>query len=193
MKKIILASQSKQRQTILQGLGLEFTAVPSDLDESQVRDADPLQQAMAIAAAKAAVVAEQFPHDIIIAADTFVECQGQILEKPKTTEEAKEMLRLLSGSAAREINGVCYLDPELGINELSNVVVAFSFRTLTEAEIERFVTSQPVMTWSAAFSPAYPDGGAAFVAKLNGSLTGFTHGLPIEWLTPLLQKSGVWK
>ena len=199
MPRIILASASPQRKLLFDALNLPFKIIPADIDEAAIRDPDPKKQALLIARAKCDAVARR-EQGIIIAADTFCVYKNKILEKPRDQKEAAEMLRILSGNTAFAYTGFCYLDPhtlggvgvdrEHGINETALAETEFTFRELDADEIARFVDIFPVTTWSAAFSPAYPYG-MTLIASIRGSFTGFTHGLPMEILVPLLRRSGI--
>jgi len=174
----------------MEALGIDFKIVPADIDEQAVTQADPKKRAALIAFNKAQAVAKKHPQDIIVAADTYVVLADQILEKPTSLQQAREMLEKQSGQTVTELTGFCYLDPALKIKVNKTVAVSAKFRHLSAAEIDHYVTTQPVMTWSAAFCPAY-DSGASLIESINGSLTGFSHGLPLEELIPLLQQSKV--
>ncbi|MFY9462729.1 MAG: Maf family protein [Candidatus Sungiibacteriota bacterium] len=189
MPRIILASASPQRKNLFAALNLPFEIIPADIDEAAIRDPDPKKQALLIARAKCDAVARR-EQGIIIAADTFCVYAGKILEKPRDQEEAAAMLHALSGNTAIAYTGLCYLDAEHGIHESAITQTEFTFRELSTDEIARYVEILPVTTWSAAFSPAYPYG-MTLVSRINGSFTGFTHGLPMELLIPLLRRSGI--
>mgnify|MGYP001562034266 FL=1 len=199
MLRIILASASLQRKNLFEALNLPFEVIAADIDEHAIRDPDPKKQALLIARAKAERVAAR-EQGIIIAADTFGVYQNKILEKPRDKEEAAAMLHALSGNTAMAYTGFCYLDPrasggagadrEHGINETALAETEFTVRELTTDEIARYVEIFPVTAWSAAFSPAYPYG-MTLIASIRGSFTGFTHGLPMELLIPLLRRSGI--
>ena len=189
-REIILASQSPQRKQILETLGLDFKCVPADIDEHLVVAPTQELRAQKIAQAKAEKIAKQNPDSIIIAGDTFVVLEDRALEKPKSLQEAVEMLTLQSGKTVRAMTGVCYIDPMANLRFETTVVTEFTFRNLSFQEIASYVKNNPVLTWSAAFSPAYP-AGAAFVADVRGSLTCLTHGLPIENIAEYVRQSGV--
>lgn len=196
MSQIILASQSPQRKLILSTLGIDFEIKPADIDEQAVPHSDLKTRAANIAIAKAKAIAKDYPQTIIIAADTYPVFGTKTLEKPRDLDEARQMLNTLSGKTFEAYTGWCYIDgnrkAEAGqIFEKSGVAVTTTtFRDLGDAEIEHYITTQPVTTWSAAFCPAYHEG-AALVARVEGSMTGFTHGLALEELVPLLRESGV--
>jgi septum formation protein len=189
-RKIILASQSKQRQKLMQALALDFEIQPSGIDEQAIQAKTPMQRAELIAQAKAKHVQQQQTQAIIIAADTYGLLDDKILEKPQTKQEAISMLQALSGQEFLAITGFAYLDPIAQLDVSLAKTVTVKFRDLSQVEIERYVATEPVLTWSAGFSPAY-DSGLALTAFVNGSLTAFTHGLPVEELVDLLRESGV--
>lgn len=189
MRRIILASGSKQRQILFATLGLDFEIIPADIDEKAVLYQDPKSRAENIARAKAEAVAKDNLDSIIIAADTYCVQGEQILEKPGDLDEAKEMVKSLSGSKAIAYSGYCYLDQKNNIDVSGTSETTATFRPLSNEFIERYVNNNPVLTWSAAFSPAYHEG-MALVDSIEGSFTSFTHGLPLEIIVPLLLKSG---
>lgn len=189
---VILASQSPQRQNLMSSLGIPFEVCPANIDEQAIIHSDSKIRAGLVAQAKAQAVQKKYPQAIIIAADTYIDLAGETLEKPVDLDEARDMLQKQSGKVMTELTGFCYLDPQNKMEVVTTAVAAVEFRELTQVEIERYVITQPVLTWSAAFCPAY-DSGATLIKTINGSFTGFTHGLPLEELVPLLQKSGVYK
>jgi septum formation protein len=189
-RQVILASQSPQRRVMMETLGVPFQAVPAHLDELAITAPTQVERAAAVALAKAQTIAALYPNAVVLAGDTYVLFNDTALEKPRSLEEALQMLRTQSGQQLVAVTGVAYLDPEHHIVENTTIQTEFAFRELSEAEIERYVTTEPVVTWSAAFCPAYATG-AALVAHTNGSFTSFTHGFPLEFFVPLLQRSGV--
>ena len=157
---IILASASPRRMSILNDqLPLHVRAVKSsfleDLDKSQY--ASPGQYAMETAREKALDVFEkckapflsehQRPPSLVIGADTIVFADGQILEKPESTEHAREMLRSLSGSTHTVCTGVslvyggCTVDGSAPYEKAFAEETQVTFKTLSEAEIEAYVAS----------------------------------------------------
>lgn len=188
MQQIILASISQSRQYALSLLNVPFIILAANIDEKAIRDEDLSIRAAKIARAKAEYVLAN--HDgIIIAGDTFVVCENAILEKPKDTEEAKKMIQHLSGRKAHVYTGFCYLDRQHHLDTARAVIVKCLFRTFTQDEIEKYVTYFPATTWAGGFSTATPYG-STVAAEIHGSYTGFTYGLPLEILIPLLRESG---
>ena len=190
MKKIILASGSKQRRLLFETLGLPFEIIPADIDEKAIPFTDLKSRAENIARAKAEEVAKNNLDAIIIAADTYVVKDGVALEKPQNLEEAQAMLLNQSGSKSIAYSGYCYIDKENNIDVSGVAETMTKFRELSPEFILHYVRSNPVKDWSAAFSPAYHEG-MALIDSIEGSFTSFTHGLPLEIIVPLLKKSGV--
>jgi septum formation protein len=178
--QLILASQSKQRQRIMDTLHLPYEIWPANLDEQAVNAPTPEERAALLALRKAEKTATQFPTATIIAADSFIQLGTRSLEKPQSLEEAAEMLGALSAQRARELTGFCCIHQGKVIKNKTSIT-PFKFRLLTQQEIQHYITDQPVLTWSGAFSPAY-DAGLCLIEWFEGSPTSFTHGLPVEWI-----------
>ena len=94
---IILASQSPRRKELLELAGIEHRVIVSQVDEILDEDLDVAGQVQDLAIQKACAVAELFPQETIIGADTIVVFGGKILGKPKNEEDAFNMLKSLSG------------------------------------------------------------------------------------------------
>jgi len=190
MRKIILASGSKQRKLLFETLGLSFEIIPSNIDEKAVAFTDLVSRAENIARAKAEAVAKDHLDAVVIAADTYVVKDNKALEKPHSLAEAEAMITNLSGTNAIAYSGYCYIDRNEDINQSGVAETLMRFRSLSPQFIKQYVANNPVKDWSAAFSPAYHQG-MALVDSIEGSFTNFTHGLPLEIIVPLLEKSGI--
>jgi len=187
-QQIILASQSRQRKLIMDALGVDYKIIVADVDEKAIRDKDLKIRAEKIARTKAETVAKE-NEGIVIAADTFAVCDGKVLEKPEDLEEAKEMLKLESKNEVIVYTGFCYLDKANGINFSKISVSNLFLRNIDDDEINNFVKNNPVLQWSAAFSPMYLYQ-TTFIKHFEGSITG-VFGLPTEFLTECFVKSGI--
>ena len=180
--QFILASQSSQRASLLATLPYKFKICPAHINEAAITYKNPQEKARKIALAKAQEVAKGLSGQaIIIAADTFCLCRGKILEKPKTKAEARKMLELQSDQRIKAITGYAFIyqNRHKQIIKNASLITKARFRQLSSSEIENYIAYQPVLTWSAAFSPAY-DAGMALLAWSRGNFTAFTHGLPID-------------
>lgn len=187
--QFILASQSKQRRSLLEAAGYDFSILPAEIDEYEYRNPDLQVRAVEIATAKLAAVRANNPQATIIAADSFVVLDGKSFEKPTSKSQAIAMISSFSGKTVDHITALCYSDLEKNIFHSEAVVSRSHFRTLAHAEINRYVEHNPVTTWSGGFSPAY-DAGACLLTHIDGSLTGCTHGIPMEIVIALLNSSG---
>ena len=105
--KIILASASPRRLSLLSARGYDIQVKTSDFDESTVTEKNPKKLVMRLAEGKGGAVLKEFPDDIVLSADTVVCLDGKILGKPKTREEAYGMLTSMSGNTHVVYTGVC--------------------------------------------------------------------------------------
>ena len=110
MKEIILASASPRRRELLALAGVDFTVQTADVEEKTTPGLTPAETVKQLAEIKAAAVAEKNPSCTVIGADTVVASEGKILGKPKTREEAYEMLGSLSGKTHHVYTGVCIMN-----------------------------------------------------------------------------------
>lgn len=104
--RLILASASPRRATLLREAGYTFTVEPADVDESESAGEAAPDYVIRVASLKARTVAARFPDDIVLAADTTVAVDGVMLAKPADDADAERMLRLLSGRAHEVLTGL---------------------------------------------------------------------------------------
>lgn len=136
--RIILASRSLRRRQLLEELGLEFTVVEKDYDETFPDNLSGEATALWLAGRKAALFRNSLlPDEIVITADTVVWCGGRILDKPSGKEEALEMIRILSGKTHEVITGVNLMakSAERVFSDITRV----TFGILSEEEISYYV------------------------------------------------------
>lgn len=188
-KEIILASGSENKRRLLESMGLPFKVIPSEIDEEQIINSDPLTKVQMIAKAKAYAVAEN-NSGLIIAADTISVYDGKEYQKPASKEDAKKMLRELSGKTGQAITGICVLDTETHEEKVSYSIVNMACKELTDKEIDYYVRTRPVTEWAAAYNPLddlsvqifRPVG--KYVYKIE------YYGLPIDVVSDVLRKIG---
>lgn len=188
MNKLILASGSTNRKTILSLLHIPFEVIPAEIDEKSIVETNPLTRAKLLAKLKGESISRKYKA-VIISADTFTTIGKRVLEKPQTIDEAKNMLHFLSGKQTKNNTGLYYYDPFKKIIFSQTMTTKVKFRKFFDEEIEQYLQKFPVKTWAAAYAASefYVMG---MIEKVDGSLTGLTHGLPLEHLVPLLIKSG---
>lgn len=168
---LILASGSPRRRELLAALGHPFTVVVPEVDETPLPGERPRAFAERMAEEKAAAAKGD---GIVVAADTIVVLEGQILGKPVDAADAREMLRALSGLAHEVVTGVCVKNRNCAT--VFSVGTEVVFRTLEEAEIEAYVATGEPMDKAGAY--AVQGGAAHMVRAINGSYTNVV-GLPI--------------
>ncbi len=185
---IILASQSPRRRELMKHITEEFLVRPTGCDE-HLCCPDPVEHVRLLALRKAeAAVKEHAPgeNDAVVAADTVVFLDGRILEKPADEEDARAMLRALSG---RE-NTVCTGVAVAFRGELRSFTrqTKVRFYRLTEDEIEAYVRSGEPMDKAGAY--AIQGLGALLVREIEGDYFNVV-GLPVAPLARLLREMGV--
>ncbi len=170
---LILASASPRRRELLQLFGHPFTIRAADIDETMDPSQPPAGEVARVSELKALAVPRE-ADDVVIAADTIVVCQGKVLGKPKDQEQAKNMLRLLSGRDHQVMTGCTVLRGER--MERFTEVTDLHFRPLRESEIERYVRSGEPMDKAGAYG--IQGGAALFCSHMVGDYYNVM-GLPV--------------
>jgi len=170
---LILASASPRRRELLSTLGLDFEVKVPDVDESLRAGESPKEYVERLAKMKAAAVSAD--GSIVIAADTVVVRDDVILGKPEDAEEAKAMLRSLSGRSHKVITGVCVQNTEGCV--VFSIGTVVTFRALDEEEIGMYVKSGEPLDKAGAY--AIQGKAASMVTSINGSYTNVV-GLPLS-------------
>jgi len=181
---IVLASASPRRRQLLELLGLTFDVVPAEIDETWRNGEAPAVHVERLARGKAAAVSRDGA--AVIGADTEVFLDGRILGKPREAEEAKAMLRRLSGRAHDVFTGVAV---GYGRKVASGVErTRVKFRPLTDETIAAYVATGEPMDKAGAYGiQGY---GAVLVERIDGDY--FTvMGLGLGLLTELLRRVGL--
>mgnify|MGYP001078141726 FL=1 len=182
---IVLASASPRRRELMARVAPEFRVFPTDVDEAAIAEKDPLKFAVAAAVAKARRGAESFPEAAVIGADTVVALGLRILGKPADRDEARAMLRALSGKRHRVITGLAFYrradDRLLAGYDLTYV----TFRELTDDMIEGYLAQDSFLDKAGAY--AVQEIGDAFVARLKGSYDNVV-GFPVDKVRRMLER-----
>lgn len=135
---VILASNSPRRKELLAGLGIDFSVkVLKDVDESYPSTLPVTEIAEFIASKKAAAYNET--EDIVITADTVVVVDQEVLGKPLDADDARRMLRLLSGRTHQVITGVCIKTPT--VQKHFSVSTDVTFKSLSDPEIDFYINN----------------------------------------------------
>lgn len=187
--KIVLASRSPRRREILMGLGLDFDIVSADCDESSaVSDPALLVRELALRKGRATRELLQANGDLsadtlIIAADTVVCVDGEVLGKPADEAEAILMLSRLSGRSHRVISGIALLSQGREIAASEETEVFFS--EMPSREIERYVATGEPMDKAGAY--AVQGGASLWIERLSGDYFNVV-GLPVHRLDVLTRE-----
>lgn len=184
---MILASQSPRRIELLHEAGFDVRVIPADINESPLPHEDPLALVDRLACLKAVNVLTRHAHrsEVVIAADTIVTIDGEVLGKPKDAEDARCMLRRLSGRTHTVATGVCIarcseLEPRRIDDEppVSFVVqTAVTFYPLSDDDIDAYVASGEPMDKAGAYG-IQGTGGRLLVRGIEGDFYNVV-GLPI--------------
>lgn len=182
---LILASQSPRRKEILERAGFTFTVQIPDVDESVLLDEAPQSYVRRIAARKATAIKLQ-PGDCVLAADTTVVVDNEILAKPADAGDAARMLRLLQGRSHEVITGICLrFRNQIAVDA---AVTQVHFDAMTEEEIARYVASGEPMDKAGAY------GIQGLASRYIGGIEGCYYnvmGLPVSLVARHLRRLGV--
>jgi len=194
--KVILASASPRRSDYLKGLGLDLKIMPSHVDESSSKT-DPVKAAIEIAVRKAEAVRDEctikgVKGDVIIAADTNVVIDGQILGKPRDRKDAVSMLSRLSARSHQVITGVCVIRMSDGKLISSADQTRVDFTDMTAEAIESYVKTGEPMDKAGAYG--IQGKAAVFISSIDGCFFNVA-GIPLSKLRGMLEELGfsVWK
>lgn len=183
-ERLLLASASPRRREILENLGFEFEILPSDVDESEVPWSDPVESAKLLAEIKGIDAQKTRPRKTIIAADTIVLCEGQVMGKPPGPGEAREMLESLSGKMHEVVTGIALIaPPNLRIIEAETTKVFF--RELSSREISLYIETREPFDKAGAY--AIQGYASAFIDRIEGCYFNVV-GLPVARLFSMFRR-----
>ena len=184
---VILASASPRRKELLALVFPSFRVIPSDFDESLVPpELDPSRHVVYCADMKAKDLARTYPESLVIAADTVVVIDGEILGKPADQRDAARMLRLLSAQTHQVYTGVAVARDGTLRSDFECTDVAF--RDLSEQTIRRYIATGEPMDKAGAY--AIQGKGSVLISGINGCYFNVV-GLPLYTLSRLLEEFGV--
>ena len=172
MIKLILASRSPRRREILEKVGVHPICLVPDTEDESERSAflTPSELVMGLASRKARAAWEQYPEDVrgkdrvLLAADTIVYLNGEVLEKPKDGNDAKRMLSELSGRSHSVFTGMAAVfDGRLVVDCMQTRVW---FRSLSDQEIDDYLATGEPMDKAGAY--AVQQKGSLFVSRIDG-------------------------
>ncbi|MBR3893706.1 MAG: septum formation protein Maf [Clostridia bacterium] len=188
--KIILASKSPRRREILENLGVVFEIVTADTDETSA-ERDPRQLVELLSRRKGEAVWDRMLREerelsdtVVISSDTVVCVDGEILGKPRDEEDAKRMLRKLSGRRHEVVSGVCLIGQ--GKIGTAHEVTEVEFDELDEETVARYVREQQPYDKAGAY--AIQGAASAYVCGIHGCYFNVV-GLPVHRLCRLYEET----
>lgn len=182
--RVVLASGSPRRRELLAREGVEFEVIPSPAEEIGPDEApwDELCERNAVLKARAVPVEGAW----VIGADTLVQVGGRVLGKPRDMDEARAMLRALSGREHEVRTGVCVIDPE-GREHSFQEITRVRFRELDEAAIDDYFARVNPLDKAGAYG--IQEQGDRIVEGIDGDFDNVV-GLPVRRLVEWLRACG---
>ena len=187
-KPLILASASPRRQQLLADLGVEFTCLPADIDETPLPLEKPAAFARRMAESKAAVIAAQHSGSWVIGADTVVTRNEQILGKPADAAHALKILRSLQGKIHQVITGLTLMCIQEKHTESLTQATEVRFGSFSDTVLTAYIRTGEPMDKAGAYG--IQGRGAFLVQTIQGSCSNVI-GLPVQTCINLLMQSEV--
>jgi septum formation protein len=189
--KLILASASPRRAEILRNAGIQFEIRKTDVDESRLVDELPGDYVRRLALAKALSAAAEYRNlgdaALILGADTVVVLDADILGKPASQDDARSMLRRISGRIHEVHTGLALLRTPGTKQRVIEEITRVHFASLTEQEIENYIATGEPFDKAGAY--AIQGIGGRYVTRIEGCYFNVM-GLPLERLWSLLREFG---
>ncbi|HEH9417196.1 TPA: septum formation inhibitor Maf [Aeromonas sobria] len=188
-QNLTLASTSRYRKALLEKLGLPFDCAAPDVDERPLAEESAQALVARLARAKAQAIADGRDHGLIIGSDQVCVCDGRILGKPGTIDNAVAQLMAAQGRSVTFYTGLCVLDAATG--HAHQLVEPFTvhFRTLDEAAIRRYVEAELPLDCAGSFK--CEGMGIVLFRGLEGRDPNALIGLPLIGLIELLACHGI--
>jgi septum formation protein len=176
LPQLVLASTSPRRAEILRTVGWPFKASPVDIDESREAGEDAVSYVERLARAKAEAGAARSSAGLVLGADTVVLIDREILGKPRDEEDARRMLRLLSGREHEVLTAVALIDAHAE-SKVAHEITGVKFARMSEDEISWYVSTGEPMDKAGAY--AIQGQGARFIEGIKGDYFNVV-GLPVR-------------
>lgn len=183
LPKLILASASPRRAEILKAVGWEFEKQTADIDESSLEGENAEDYVQRLAAEKARVIAEKNADAMVLGADTIVVIDKKIIGKPKDFDEARRMLKALSGKWHEVLTGVAIVGKSETFIDFQRTSVKFA--EISDAEIEFLVQKGKPLDKAGAY--AVQEQAALFIEKIEGDYWNVV-GLPVNLVYSLVKR-----
>lgn len=182
-EKIILASQSPRRKEILEMAAIEFDIHLANIDELIDENLSPIENVVSLAKQKAKAVLSHYENKIVLAADTIVLLENEIIGKPKDEKNAFEILKKLSGKKHEVITGVCIARSEK--EESFYDITSVYFNQISDEEINFYIKNYKPFDKAGAYAIQEWIGAVA-ISKIDGCYYNVV-GLPISKVVEVLK------
>jgi septum formation protein len=195
---LVLASASPRRQELMRNAGIEFVVQPANIPEIRMLSESPKEFAERMAREKARAIwngagssnllqrAQKGGATIVLGADTVVAIEDQVLGKPRDSQDAVSMLRLISGRKHFVITGVCLLAD--AFEDVRSETTPVYFSELSELEIRSYVDSGEPMDKAGAY--AIQGLASRWISKIEGDYNNVV-GLPVDLVLRMLREHGL--
>ena len=187
--RLILASVSPRRRELLARLGVPFETVRPEYEEQHHPEEDPEATCRRLARGKAKQAARRFPEDLVVGADTIVILGGQVMGKPTSLDEARRMLRALSGQTHLVKTAVALACRDLEHQSVFVETTEVTFHRLEEDDIERYLSLNPPLDKAGAYG--IQDWSGVFVQRVAGCYHNVV-GFPLARFYQHLKDNGLW-
>ena len=181
---LILASASPRRAELLKLLPVKFQVLPGHADEVAHEHLSPLEVCQLNAHRKARAVAKKIPDALVLAADTLVFLDNEILGKPRTLADARRMIARLQGRHHQVVTGVCMMHLRRHRERIFAVSTDVLFHPLNARQIRDYLASIQPLDKAGAY--AIQDSGEKIISEISGSYSNVV-GLPVEKLREELE------
>jgi len=192
---LVLASASPRRQELLRNAGISFTAYPTHIPELPRPGEGPRDCAERLAREKAQAALRQQPGKVVLAADTMVVVEGEILGKPRDQGDARRMLHLLSGRAHQVTTGVCLAGLrtgnqklETGFEDTRSETTLVTMIPLSDEDIRSYIATGEPMDKAGAY--AIQGMASRWIPRIDGDYFNVV-GLPVALVFRMLREHGL--
>ena len=189
LPRLVLASASQARKSVLTKLKIPFETFAPSIDESGVSGESPTQLVERLSLAKAQKVSQRYPSHLIIGSDQIAVVAGQMTGKPQNREDAIEQLTAASGETVTLFTGIALLNSQSGNTQLDVLHYRVVFRELNQSMIENYIDrDQPFDCGGSIRSEGL---GIALLKEFDGSDPNILLGLPLIRLIDMLANEGL--
>ena len=187
--KLVLASTSPFRKTLLDRLGLDYETDSPDIDETPLKNETIEQMVVRLAEGKASAVADKHPDSLIIGSDQSAVLDGQVLTKPGGYDKAFQQLKNASGKRIVFQTGLCLLNTRTGHSQSACVPYTVVFKTLSDEMIDHYLKKEQPYNCAGSFKSEAL--GIALFEKFEGEDPNALIGLPLIKLVEMLNNEGM--